>query len=133
MQRILPRHVLIILFCGFWSCKKTEITSRVADSSSPLAYYPGNGLEYIYSVEKTKDGGLIYAGKTQGLNTKGVDAFLMKVDANGNRQWFKTYGKDGDDALSHVIELSGGGFLAVLMPVKFTKSVKRTVTFAKMS
>ncbi len=41
-----------------------------------------------YSAEQTKDGGYIIAGSTNLNGNKGNDyAYLIKLDANGNRQW----------------------------------------------
>jgi len=49
---------------------------------------------------------------TLGLTSK--DAYLMKVDANGNFEWVKTFGRmDVFDQASFVQETSDGGYIAI--------------------
>ncbi|MFA6261687.1 MAG: hypothetical protein WC760_09475 [Bacteroidia bacterium] len=98
----------VLVFCI--SCKK-EFQSD-ADSSSPIEYFFGGYEDKVAFVEKTSDGGFIYGGSTNtGVN--GKDAFLLKVDHFGNKQWYKTYGGRKYDYFNHVIETSDGGYLAI--------------------
>jgi len=51
-----------------------------------------SGADYCYSVWPTSDGGFILGGSTMN-KTSGTkyQAILVKVDADGNQQWFKTF------------------------------------------
>jgi hypothetical protein len=40
-----------------------------------------------------------------------MDAFLLKLDPQGNRLWTKTYGEEGREGANAVRELLDGGFL----------------------
>lgn len=62
-------------------------------------------LDFAYNVRQTSDGGYIFAGvKNSGLWTVysfksialcGGDAYLSKIDANGNELWSKIFGAGG--------------------------------------
>jgi len=57
--------------------------------------FDGNGFDYFYDVIKTEDGYLI-SGITESYATHGTcDAWLIKIDKNGNEIWNKTYGWQG--------------------------------------
>src|SRR5262249_36467785 len=51
------------------------------------------GLDNSYIARPTSDGGLLFAGSTEGLNSGApLDAWLTKLDAFGTPAWSKTYG-----------------------------------------
>ena len=56
-----------------------------------------------YAVKQTPDCGYIVAGNTISFGTGMHDAVLVKLDANGNISWFRTYG-DASDA-SHFLDV----------------------------
>ncbi|MCD4843032.1 MAG: hypothetical protein K8R25_00930 [Methanosarcinales archaeon] len=72
--------------------------------------FGGAGDDYVYSVRNTLDGGYILAGRT-GSYGAGIDAWLIKTDANGNEQWNKTFGLDGSDWAYSVMPTSDGGYV----------------------
>ena len=71
------------------------------------------------SFVKTLDGGYLLGGsntggvggsKTSG-NKGGQDAWVIKIDANGNKLWDKSFGGIYDDFLATIITTSDNGFL----------------------
>ena len=72
--------------------------------------YGGPKLEGGNSVIQTADGGYLVAGHTEDFGARDCDAFMMKLDKNGNRQWFKVYGGDADDICEGVTQLPDGGY-----------------------
>jgi hypothetical protein len=81
--------------------------------------FGGSGEDGFRDVKQTPDGGYILAGfsrsgvsgnKTAG-NLGGIDYWIVKTDASGNKQWDRTYGSTGDDILHAVVVTSDGGYL----------------------
>jgi hypothetical protein len=73
--------------------------------------YGGPKLEGGNSAMQTSDGGYMISGHTEDFGAKDCDAFLMKLDKNGNHEWFKVYGGDSDDISECVVELPGEGYV----------------------
>jgi gliding motility-associated-like protein len=88
--------------------------------------YGGQHNDYLATIFQTSDGGYFAAGYSEsgatgdktapnkgtvGSAAVGRDYWLLKLDANGNISWQKTYGgMDGDMAFA-AVELKGGGFM----------------------
>ncbi|MCE3007156.1 MAG: hypothetical protein LW884_02240 [Bacteroidetes bacterium] len=80
----------------------------------------GNGLDGINSLQQTADGGYILGGESssdadiaggKSENNQGRDYWVVKLDANGNKQWDKTLGGSGWDVLSSLQQTSDGGYI----------------------
>ena len=59
--------------------------------------YGGPGWEYLHTVAETADGGFVAAGYTTSTGAGGRDMYLLRVDAQGNRLWERTFGGAGID------------------------------------
>lgn len=59
--------------------------------------YGGAKADNGYTVELTGDGGFLLAGGTASFGAGYTDAYLVKIDADGNVAWEKTYGGAMDD------------------------------------
>jgi len=75
--------------------------------------YGGAGTDIAYSLAKTSDGGFVMVGSTTSFGAGGSDLWLVKVDANGNLVWSKTYGGAGNDSGNCIVQTSDGGFVMV--------------------
>ena len=73
--------------------------------------YGGEALDGASSIVYANDGNLIIGGRTQSFNAEGTDAYLIKVDTDGNEIWSKTYGDTLDEWISVQKSLDGGYFL----------------------
>ncbi|HWQ62902.1 MAG TPA: PKD domain-containing protein, partial [Methanospirillum sp.] len=77
----------------------------------------GSGDDYVASLIKTKDGGYLIGGYTNSTdgnvsgNHGNNDAWVVKLDADGNLKWQKCLGGSGDDAVESVIQDSDSGYL----------------------
>lgn len=64
------------------------------------------------SVRQTLDGGYIIAGETGSITYgSGGDAFLIKTDASGNQEWYKTFGGIASDRSLSVQQTSDSGYI----------------------
>jgi hypothetical protein len=57
------------------------------------------------------DGNLLIAGTTTSFGAQGMDAYLLKVDRDGNELWSKTYGGPLDEMVGAVGQLPDGSYI----------------------
>jgi hypothetical protein len=81
--------------------------------------YGGQRDDYLTALQPTHDGGCVIGGistsgrngdKTQPNQGKG-DYWVVKLDANGQKKWDRTYGGKNFDYLSAIEPTSDGGFI----------------------
>lgn len=75
----------------------------------------GSHQERFLNVANTADGGYILCGQNQNAvdsNSMG-DAFVMKLDANKNHEWARSYGRNSADKAIDVKQLDDGGYLVL--------------------
>ena len=72
--------------------------------------FGGGGSEVGFSVQDTWDGGYIVAGWTSTYGAGG-DAYLLKIDSEGNLLWDRTFGGTRTDGARSVRETSDGGYV----------------------
>ena len=81
--------------------------------------FGGSGTDELISMVSTSDGGYLLGGfsdsnssgdKTE--NSRGnYDFWVVKINANGQKQWDKTFGGNNTDYLGMIIVTSDGGFV----------------------
>jgi hypothetical protein len=69
--------------------------------------------EVAYHVIELPGGGYLIAGFTVVAPNDNRDALLLRLDAQGNLLWQRTYGGAGDDFFSFAATANDGGFLAM--------------------
>lgn len=70
------------------------------------------GSDLANSVHKTGDGGFIVGGEVSPEGGEVADARMIRLDAQGNLVWSRTYGGPADDGFFDVLPTSDGGFIA---------------------
>ncbi len=73
--------------------------------------YGGAGAEWGESIAKTPDGGYIITGCTNSFGNGNYDVYLLRVDANGDSLWARTYGSSTFEGGRTVIPIQAGGFI----------------------
>jgi predicted secreted protein len=77
--------------------------------------YGGASDDVGRSMELTPDGGCIIAGYTRSFGAGGSDVWLLKVDAQGDTEWTRTYGGSADDEAYSVDLTFDGGYIVAGM------------------
>jgi hypothetical protein len=85
--------------------------------------FGGTGRDYGNSVQQTSDGGFIVLGYTLSFGAGGDDFYLVKTDANGNEEWFKTYGGSASDVGFFVRQTNDGGLILTGHTLSFGSGV----------
>ncbi|MGV3459062.1 MAG: T9SS type A sorting domain-containing protein [Flavobacterium sp.] len=81
--------------------------------------YGGSGIDMLYSVKNTRDGGFILGGSSNSpaaFDKKdpcfgGYDFWIIKLNAKGGEEWQKTIGGPGSDMLKTIIQTNDGGYI----------------------
>ncbi|CAN5610347.1 hypothetical protein BH11BAC1_BH11BAC1_02680 [soil metagenome] len=83
--------------------------------------FGGTRWDYLYALEQTSDGGYILGGQSEsGMNgdksqdawSNGIwDYWVVKTDANGNKQWDRRYGGTGADILFTLDQTKDEGYI----------------------
>lgn len=73
--------------------------------------FGGIGYEWGAYIQQTADGGYIVVGQTPAFGAGGFDAYLVKIDGQGNFVWSKTYGGSGLEIGSSVQQTADGGYI----------------------
>jgi hypothetical protein len=74
--------------------------------------FGGSKYDEAKSIQQTSDGGYIVAGYTELKGAGQDDAWLIKLDKNGNKEWDKTFGGSEKDGFSSVSQTHDGGYVA---------------------
>ena len=89
--------------------------------------YGGGDHDGASSIQQTTDGGYIVAGRTKSFGVGNEDAWVLKLDADGNIQWQKAYGdNDSVDALS-IKQTTDGGYIVAGDILSFPSGIEVNV------
>jgi hypothetical protein len=81
--------------------------------------YGGSIHDYLVNIKQTTDGGYIAVGQTRSnngdiANNQGdFDAWVIKIDVNGNLEWSKTFGGSYYEEMNDVQQTTNGEYLIV--------------------
>ncbi len=63
------------------------------------------------SIQQTSHGGFIVAGETNSFGAGDLDIWVLKLDANGDIDWQKTYGGKDSNSANFIRQISGGRYI----------------------
>ncbi len=75
--------------------------------------YGGDNEDRLNAITQIDDGGFILCGQTYSFGVGGSDAWLLKIDKDGEEVWNRTYGGRYDDAFLRVIQTEEGNLASV--------------------
>jgi hypothetical protein len=75
--------------------------------------YGGESWDKAYAVRQTSDGGYIVAGETYSFGEGAHDIWVLKLNADGEIQWQKTYGGSGTEHTHSIQQTVDGGYIVV--------------------
>ena len=83
------------------------------DSGNPQSSHTFGGVDRDigWGIIEVSSGGFLIVGETESFGAGDFDAWLIRVDANGNHLWNQTYGGLYDEWGWTVVEVSTGGFV----------------------
>jgi uncharacterized delta-60 repeat protein len=73
--------------------------------------YGGADDEFAWSIQETADGGYIAAGATASFGAGHYDCWVLKLNADGDVQWQKSYGGTEEDDGRSIRETADGGYI----------------------
>ena len=88
----------------------SDTIPAIGPSSQFCKAIGGEDDDVGYSLIQTSDGGYAIAGATKSFGAGDWDAYVVKLDANGNLQWTKTIGGPASDDGGPLIQTSDGGY-----------------------
>jgi uncharacterized delta-60 repeat protein len=71
-----------------------------------------SATDEINSIQQTADGGYIAAGYTFSFGAGSSDAWILKLNSDGNIVWEKSYGWSRSDHVVSIKETADGGYIA---------------------
>lgn len=77
-------------------------------------YYDDGFIEHGYSITETPDHGFLVVGDIQPAQLSDFNIYLLKINADGKKQWSKQFGGSGDDSGYRIIPTTfSSGYLIV--------------------
>jgi hypothetical protein len=81
--------------------------------------FGGSGGDQLFDLQPTSDGGFVLGGWSssgvEGTKTSpnygGYDGWVIRLDANGNKLWDRTFGGSGHDGIYGLQQTSDGGYI----------------------
>lgn len=92
--------------------------------------YGGSYIDMVENIAPTSDGGFVVTGRTWSydgdmIGFKGnTDVFVIRIDANGNKMWSRTYGGSDGDVGNCIAQTNDGGFIIGV----FTSSINGDIS-----
>jgi hypothetical protein len=96
---------------GFWVYNLYVVKTDADGDTTWTWRYGGELYAYAYDVEQTPDSGFVVFGKTGGPDFDDYDAYLIRLDTDGDMLWTQVYGAHDDQEGFDVELTSDGGYV----------------------
>ncbi len=94
---------------NFWLAKLDSNGNQ--QWSQNYAYGDPLDAHYVYSIDRTSDGGFILSGSGRWQASNGMIPWLIKINAQGYEQWNLPYSQYGNDSFAGITQTNGNGYL----------------------
>jgi hypothetical protein len=101
----LPSDVLLAVSYDVYVLKLDATGTKVWEKT-----FGGSYDDRAYCIQQTSDGGYIVAGYTWS-SSEWEDVYILKLDANGNKLWEKTFGGSDNDGAWFIQQTIDGGYI----------------------
>ena len=81
--------------------------------------YGGSEWDWAECIQQTSDGGFIVAGYSDSSSPDNDDAWVLKLDSDGNVQWQNTYGGPEWDGAESIQQTTEGGYIVAVRTSSF--------------
>ncbi len=69
------------------------------------------GHDFVNAAKQTPDGGFTVVGETISLDSGLKDGWIVRLNAEGNKQWSKVFGGESDEEINDVWLTDDGGYV----------------------
>jgi hypothetical protein len=114
VQQTTDGGYIVVGKSDYWETNDTQARIYKTDADGDTLWtrtYGGSAWDEAYSVQQTTDGGYIVAGYTESFGAGNQDFYLLKIDADGDTLWTRTYGGTGRDEAQSVHQTTDGGYI----------------------
>lgn len=88
-------------------------TQQVNPSVEWIKSYGEGKTAEINNIQKTSDGGFVFAGALETSHSSTMDVWVAKMSSSGEIEWQKNYGSSDDDIAHFIQQTTDGGFIVV--------------------
>ena len=120
---------------GSWTSGFIIKTSSTGDTiwSKRFGNESAGSHTYFRTLSTTSDGGCIAVGETNQYGAGGYDVVAVKLQANGDTIWTKTFGSSGDDYGWNVKQTSDNGYIICGNTSSFADTIKGDMLIIRLN
>ena len=107
--------IIVVGYTKSFGAGKADFWALRLDSDGNVKWqkaYGGSEDDIAFAVAITENGDIIVAGYTLSFGTNG-DAWVLRLDSDGNVKWQKAYGGSGWDSVNAIVITDNGDIVVV--------------------
>jgi len=67
----------------------------------------------FWNITNTADGGFLLTGEISSIGEGSADMYAVKIDRDGEMEWYNTYGTEYFEVIGHAVQTADGGYCMV--------------------